>query len=329
MQRMKSFFAGASVTATSVATFISTILKIEKFKLILSPAVFIQLIVASIALVISTNLTDEASDAAQEFEDDFKCAIFTANTPQQAKTNVLAVVSQIRQSYGVLTASLFYALAMITDWRKVTIENDGLILPEYIGQGDCSDCGVIGVDPIEFAGGWWIVPASEGEEFVNNDATFEVTNRIWSFIGTGANQHAQSYPAFSEFLATGRTWLEAGGTPVAGTPEHAGYVMLRLGGGDTNAQTFDVTGSGIIGVDGTNFPLHDVWTEWHVDSDLPKSEFQALLENVFDGLDIVHEVDQDFTNLAFHRMTMRGLDSDPRTVQFQVFAVIAETALNL
>jgi hypothetical protein len=183
MQRMKSFFGGLAVTAGSVQAFIGSILKLKKFALVLSPALFIQLVVGAIAIVISANLTDEANDAAEEFEDAFKCAIFTALTPQGAKNNALGIVSQIRQSYGVMVSALFYALVMITDWRALTIENDGLILPEYVGQGDCSGCAGVDDLPQEIVGGYLLLPVNAGDFSSSTATTVEVVSgNTWRMI---------------------------------------------------------------------------------------------------------------------------------------------------
>jgi hypothetical protein len=279
----------------------------------------------------AATFSDWVRDWLAENRDGLICAMVSAATPAGAYNNVVAyLLAHKADQNGTLAGEWVENILkpgfQDTDWNLLFTPDSFEIDASNVGSS-CPCEGSLVFD-IFSDQTWYLVPAIEGEEFVNNDATYEVGNFLWSFIGTGGNQHAQSYPDFPEFLASGKTWLGGGGGQVAETGEHAGYVMQRVGG-DTNVQTFDISGASIIGVDGTNFPLSDAWTEWNANSDLPKVDFQSGLEAIFDGLDISHEADQTFTNLDQHRMTMRGLDEDPRTVQFRVYAVIAATALNL
>jgi hypothetical protein len=326
------FFNNASTAAiagTLSLPLIATLLAAAT--IITAGTVWILGFLAVLAGTVTVIPLDWIRDWLSEKRDDLICVIYGSVSPSEAYANVLAFLDQHKADVNGTVAGFWVQNALKpflsgVNWNAI-FEPDSI---EISAQNLGSSCPCEGVLLFDIFGDqtWYLVPAIEGEEFVNNDATYEVGNFLWSFIGTGTNQHAQSYPDFPEFLASGKTWLGGGGGQVAETGEHAGYVMQRVGG-DTNVQTFDISGASIIGVDGTNFPLSDVWTEWNANSDLPKVDFQSGLEAIFDGLDISHEADQTFTNLDQHRMTMRGLDEDPRTVQFRVYAVIAATALNL
>lgn len=228
MQRMKSFFSGVSVTATSVTSFIATILKIESFKAVLAPALFFQVMVAAISLAVTTAVTDEANDAAEEYEGAFKCAIYFASTPQDAKSRVLAVVSQIRQNYGVLVSGLFYALVQITDWRKVTVENDGLILPEYVGQGDCSGCA-----QSEFA----LISLSDFDDTAGNQPTSIVGGTTYEngYVRmTTAAASGSAQPAINISRADLETLL---GVEV--TTMHVDYISFDINKSTVNGNDYD------------------------------------------------------------------------------------------
>lgn len=258
------------------------------------------------------------------------CAMSTALTPAQAYQNVVAYLlahkaDQNGTFAGEWVENILKPVFQDTNWNLLFEPDSFEIDASNIG----SSCPCEGGSYFDLFddGTWYLVPAIEGEIFIAGNASYQVFNYLWNFVATEGNQHCQSYPDFPEFLATGRTWI-GGTSPVSTTSEHAGYVMERVGG-STAVQTFDISGSGIIGVPEEDFGDHDVWTERNADSELSLVDFQDGLEAIFDGLDIVHFADQTYNNANQHRMTVRGIGEEPKTMQFRLYAVIKSTALNL
>jgi len=290
-------------------------------------------ILATIAFIFGASAGTIASWVANwlsEKREDLICVFYSSLTPAQAHDNFLAYLSQHKADIDGHTAGFWVegVLKIVSGniaWNELFEPDSVEIHPSNIG----SSCPCEGGSYFDLLGDgtWYLVPAIEGEIFIAGNANYQVSNYLWSFVATEGNQHCQSYPDFAEFLATGRTWL-GGTSPVATTGEHAGYVMERVGG-SIDCRTFDGSGAGIIHVAVEDFGFHDVWTLRNSQSDLDLTPFRDALETIFDGLDIVHEADATYSNAIQHRMTVRGTNDDPKTMQFRLYAVIKSSALNL
>jgi hypothetical protein len=274
---------------------------------------------------------DWIRDWLSEKRDDLICVIYGSVSPSEAYANVLAFLDQHKADVNGTVAGFWVQNALKpflsgVNWNAI-FEPDSIEISAQNLGSSCPCEGVLLFD-IFGDGTWYLVPSLEGEEFVNNNAGYVVGNYLWSFSGSGENQETQSYPDFTEFLATGKTWLGGGGGQVATTGDHAGYVMQRVGEA-TGVNTSSFLGAGIIALDAAGYASDDVWTQWQTASDLPKLDFQSGLEAIFDGLSLVHEADRTFSNLDQHRMTMVGVDSSAHATQFRLYAVIAGTVLDL
>ena len=170
MQKMKTFFGGVAVSIASVEAFIASILRIQGFRLVLAPTLFLFLIQSVIAVILSAELTENAFDAAQQYRDAIKCAIYGATSPTSAKSRYLALVNQIKEDWGFAVSSLFWFIGQITDWRKVVTDGEGEILAEYAGS-TCIDCGAVGNLPNNVTGYEWrvaTVTATNSDEYTTS-----------------------------------------------------------------------------------------------------------------------------------------------------------------
>jgi len=290
-------------------------------------------ILATIALLFGVSIgqvTTWVQNWLSEKQGDLICVVYSSLTPAQAHDNFLAYLAEHKadidgQTAGFWVESVLKLVAGGIAWNEIFTADSVVISPSNIG----STCPCEGGSYFDLFGdgAWYLIPAVEGEVFIAGNANYQVSNYLWSFVATEGNQHCQSYPDFTEFLAAGRTWI-GGASPVSTTSEHAGYVMERVGG-SVDCRTFDGTGAGIIHVAVEDFGFHDVWTLRNSESELALTPFRDGLETIFDGLDIVHEADATYSNAIQHRMTVRGTNDDPKTMQFRLYAVIKSTALEL
>lgn len=320
--------ATAALVGTLGAPVVAALLALAT--LITAGTVWIVGFLALLAGVVTVNPLDWVRDWLSEKRSELICVIYGAASPSLAYAGALAYLSDHKADVNGSVAG-FWVEAVLklvfsgVDWNALF--NVGSVEISSQNTGSVCPCEGVVIFDVLGDGEWYLVPAIEGEIFIQGNATYQVTNYIWNFVATEGNQHCQSYPDFTEFLAAGRTWI-GGTSPVSTTSEHAGYVMERVGG-STAVQTFDISGSGIIGVDEEDFPLDDVWTERNADSDMDLTTFRDALDIIFAGLDIVHFDDQTYNNANQHRMTVRGIGEDPKTMQFRLYAVIKATALNL
>ena len=287
----------------------------------------ILILIAAITILPAATAADWIRDWLVENHDGLVCAMVSAASPAVAFNNSLAYLAAHKSDQhgtfaGAWIERVIQPVFQDTDWNLLFTPDSFEISPGNVG----SVCNCQQVVPLDELGEWYLVPAVEGEIFIQGNAVYQVSNYTWNFVATEGNQHCQSYVDFPEFLAAGRTWL-GGAEPVATTGEHAGYVMERVGG-SVDCRTFDGTGAGIIHVAVEDFGFHDVWTLRNSESDLDLTSFRDALETIFDGLDIVHEADATYRNANQHRTTVRGTNDDPKTMQFRIYAVISATALD-
>lgn len=281
------------------------------------------ILVAALALVPAATASDWIRDWLVENTDGLICAMVSAATPAGAYNNAIAYLAAHKSDQhgsfaGGWIERIIQPVFQDTDWNLLFTPDSFTI--DIGNQG--STCNCLSATDLLGDGTWYLIPAVEGEEEVTV-GSITVSNYIWHYVG-GDNEIAESYPSFSGFLASGRTWIG----DVAGSGEHAGYVLQRLSpSGDVTFEPFPA--DPMIGLDSSAYASGEVWTKWQVASDLIKATFQSELETIFDGFTVDHTADRTFDNLSQHRVRVAGAGAGSHNTQFRVYAVVAATALNI
>lgn len=139
MSKMKSTFTGISATVAAIDAWIGAVLKWEGTVKILSRTAMAYLMQGFVALVLATQLTDQASDAAQQYEEQMKCAVAGATSSIDAKARFMAVLKQIKEQYNYAVYALFWVLATITNWDALYYDDTIAVQPSFV-NADCSNC---------------------------------------------------------------------------------------------------------------------------------------------------------------------------------------------
>lgn len=133
---IKNYWAGIAVGITTVTTWLQ-----EKFP---EGAIipFVAMILTSLAVALETallaNLADNMADAAQSQHDAIICAVYSANSPAEAKANFESVIADSRAQYGKTTYVVLILVAQMLDWNKIM--GGEVIVPASYDGADCSDC---------------------------------------------------------------------------------------------------------------------------------------------------------------------------------------------
>lgn len=139
MARMKVTFSGITATIAAIEVWIAGVGIWNGWMRLLSSTVMALIMQAVVALIVATNATDIASDAAQVYEEDFKCAVAGADSSLHAKSRFLSVLQKLKNTHGRTPYTLFWVLAQLTDWDTLYSDESVIIQPEYI-DSDCSEC---------------------------------------------------------------------------------------------------------------------------------------------------------------------------------------------
>jgi hypothetical protein len=197
---ISTYWSGIGITVDAITTWIQ-----RKFP---QGAVipFLALIVTSLAVALETALLgsvlESAATAASAQKEQIKCAIGSARTAAEAKTNFHNVLASARATYGRVTYAILYLVAQMIDWTKMT---DGTVpIPiEYEGTTCCNDESLLpaGVVALPLVAGTY--------ETLNGGVVSFDGNGILTVTGTGANQGGVIIPDLSSL---GYTWGKDNGS---------------------------------------------------------------------------------------------------------------------
>lgn len=194
--RGKNFFAAVTITAALVESLTAGVTIFQRIILILEHSLFMSLLVSWLVILKTALGFDNGFDAAQDYHDQFVCAIAGATTPHEARMNTASVIAAIKADYGLTVYMIFYFYFAMTDWNAFfdwsgfdQSEQDDLVakLQPYLSK-DCTSCAgfVPGSDiPEEIVPTYWLVPvdAAITVDSVNGGSGQNLGGNVWEVTG--------------------------------------------------------------------------------------------------------------------------------------------------
>lgn len=115
------------------------------------PAILLANLSAILTTGILASITQRASDAAQQIQDDLICAVAGSDSPVQAKQNFNSVVASTKAIYGTSAYFFLWLVAQFWKWDEVLTPGVITIPAQFVGS--TCDCGVN--PPADIAGYEW------------------------------------------------------------------------------------------------------------------------------------------------------------------------------
>lgn len=288
------------------------------------------LLVTALTLAPAAVIADWVRDWLVENKDGLICAMSTAATPANAYNNVTDYLEAHKADQNGSFAGGWIALILKpvfqdTDWNLLFEEDSFPIDISNVG----SSCPCEGTQFIDLLGDgtWYLVSASMGEVLTENNGTMVEGLGVFQWSGSGSGPEVTAEADFTQWLAEGRTWL-GGGSPVAETSEHGGYVWVKqTATGDI--YTFNASGGGMFGLSNTDYAASDVFGERQTDSDLSSIDFHAGVAALFPGLTYDDRTDITYDNANDHTITVTTDSGESASTVFRIYAVVKATALNI